>query len=99
VKTLRQEKEILRKAGVGSTGRCNMVGFSVLFGSEVEVWLDWVVRGCPKRARSEVPLVFRVPHNSWAYLPRNTLVLGKQRGQHGGDLFILRRVSTLETLH
>jgi transposase len=27
VKTLRQEKEILRKAAVGSTGRCNTVGF------------------------------------------------------------------------
>ena len=48
---------------------------------------------------TDVPLAFRVPHNSWAYLPRNTLVLGKQQGQHGGDLFILRRVSTLETLH
>ena len=27
VKTLRQEKEILRKAAVGSTGRCNTLGF------------------------------------------------------------------------
>jgi transposase len=27
VKTLRQEKEILRKAAVDSTGRCNTVGF------------------------------------------------------------------------
>jgi transposase len=27
VKTLRQEKGILRKAAVGSTGRCNTVGF------------------------------------------------------------------------
>jgi len=29
VKTLRQEKEILRKAAVGSTGRCNTVGIVI----------------------------------------------------------------------
>ncbi len=36
---LREEREILKKAAVDSTGRCNTVGFSVLFGSEVWVWL------------------------------------------------------------
>ena len=51
VKVLRQEREILRKAAVGSTGRCNTVGFSVLFGSEVWMWLIWVVRGYRQRAR------------------------------------------------
>ena len=48
---LRQEKEILRKAAVGSIGRCNTVGFSVLFGSEVRAWRDWDVQGCLRRAR------------------------------------------------
>src|SRR5829696_3358058 len=41
----------MMKARVNSTGRCNTVGFSVLFGSEVGTWLDWVVRGCPRHAR------------------------------------------------
>ncbi len=48
---LRQEKEILKKAAVDSTGRCNTVGLSVLFGSEVWVWLGWVVRGWPRHVR------------------------------------------------
>src|SRR5215203_668168 len=51
VKVLRQEREILRKAAVDSTGRCNTVGFLVLSGSEVWVWLIWVVRGCRQHAR------------------------------------------------
>src|SRR5215207_5437938 len=51
-KVLRQEKEILRKAAVDSTGRCNTVGFSVLYGSEVRRWRGWVVQeGCPRQEK------------------------------------------------
>ncbi len=51
-KTLRQEREFLKKAAVGSTGRCNTVGFSVLSGPEVHEWREWVVpEGCPRQAR------------------------------------------------
>src|SRR4051794_10620745 len=46
-----QPLSYLRKAVVDSTGRCNTVVFLVLFGSEVWVWLSWVVRGCRQRAR------------------------------------------------
>ena len=34
-----------------TTDRCNTVGFSVMFGSEVGVWVGWVVRGCPRCVR------------------------------------------------
>src|SRR5215218_9227174 len=41
-----------KKAAVDSTGRCNTVGFSVLYGSEVRVWRGWVVQeGCPRQAK------------------------------------------------
>ena len=39
VKVLRKEREILKKAAVNSTGRCNTVRFFVLFGSEVRACL------------------------------------------------------------
>src|SRR5215204_4024922 len=51
VRILREEREILKKAAVDSTGQCNTVGFLVLSGSEVWVWLIWVVRGCRQHAR------------------------------------------------
>jgi transposase len=52
VKILKEEREILKERGVGSTGRCNTVRFSGLFGSEVWAWRGWVVQeGCRRRAR------------------------------------------------
>ncbi len=51
-RVLKQEKDVLRKAAVGSTGERNTVGFLVLSGPEVREWRGWVVReGCPRRAR------------------------------------------------
>ena len=38
VKVLRQQREILKKATVGSTGRCNTLRFSVLSRPEVRKW-------------------------------------------------------------
>jgi transposase len=51
VKVLREEREILKKAAVGSTGRCNTGRFWVLSGSGVREWRGWVVlEGCPRQA-------------------------------------------------
>jgi transposase len=48
---LREEREILKKAAVGSTGRCNTGRFWVLSGSGVREWRGWVVlEGCPRQA-------------------------------------------------
>src|SRR3954469_2792326 len=40
-----------RRLAVDSTGQCNTVGLSALFGSEVWMWLSWVVRDCRRSAR------------------------------------------------
>src|SRR5215213_2687242 len=47
----RGSSSLAKKAAVGSTGRCNTVVFSVLFGSEVWVWPIRVVRDCRRCAR------------------------------------------------
>src|SRR5215207_10763861 len=47
----RVPSSLAKKAAVDSTGQCNTVGFLVLSGSEVWVWLIWVVRGCRQHAR------------------------------------------------
>src|SRR5215217_7201180 len=49
--THRIPSSLAKKAAVDSTGRCNTVGLPALFGSEVWVWLIWVVRDCRRCAR------------------------------------------------
>jgi len=52
VRTLRQEKEILRKASGGFNRSVQHDRFSVLSGLEVHEWRDWVVlEGCRRRVR------------------------------------------------
>src|SRR3954466_10919660 len=50
-RVLKQERDFLKKAAVDSTGQCNTVGLSALFGSEVWMWLSWVIRDCRRSAR------------------------------------------------
>src|SRR5215207_6399817 len=50
--TVLVENDWCEKGTVDSTGRCNTVGFSVLYGLEVRVWRGWVVQeGCPRQAK------------------------------------------------